>query len=149
MTEGYNQTTETTTTTTTAGLNVTEFNSHSSTTTMASINSTVGGGNVTGADNKTNIHLETTTPDVTDIGPQSNQATEKTGGDDSMYGYKGEIVLMYFTVLFVVLFLMMVVKYHRLKTKFGGYDVGPETGVGRNNPAYDLQMSYRHGDGDE
>ena len=151
VTEAYNQTTETTppppppttTTTTASSLNITEFNSSSTTT------STVGG-NVTAAGNETEIHPETTTSaTVTEVRPQPNQAGEKTGGDDSLYGYKGEIVLICFTVLFVVLFVMMVVKYHRLKTKFGGYDVGPDTGIGRNNPAYDLQMSYRHGDGDE
>ena len=153
MTEAYNQTTDTTEppgptpppTTTITSLNITEFNSSSSNTTSSAV-----GGNVTAAANETDIHPETTTgATVTDLKPETNQVQEKSGGDDSLYGYKGEIVLICFTVLFVVLFVMMVVKYHRLKTKFGGYDVGPETGGGRTNPAYDLQMSYRHGDGDE
>lgn len=69
-------------------------------------------------------------------------------GDDSMYGYTGEVVLICFTVVFFILFTVMAVKYHRLKTRFGGYEVEPHPAgpEGRNNPSYDLQMSYRNGD---
>lgn len=68
--------------------------------------------------------------------------------DTSMYGYSGEIVLICLTVLFLVLFVIMAVKYHRLKSRFGGYDVDPRpnSGSSHDNPAYDVQMSYRVGD---
>jgi len=146
VTEAYNETTEAETTTTSSTLNITELNSSITTTTTATTTTTR-----TQAGNETDTHPETTTgAAVTDIQPESSQADQKTGGgDDSMYGYKGEVVLICFTVLFVVLFIMMVVKYHRLKTKFGGYDLGPESGGGRSNPAYNLQMSYRNGEGEE
>ena len=62
--------------------------------------------------------------------------------DSSLYGYAGEVVLICLTVLFLLLFIVMVVKYHLLKTRFGGYDVG-ESGQGRSNPGYEVQMSYR------
>ena len=62
--------------------------------------------------------------------------------DSSLYGYAGEVVLICLTVLFLLLFIVMVVKYHLLKTRFGGYDVG-EPGQGRSNPGYEVQMSYR------
>ena len=64
----------------------------------------------------------------------------------SIYGYEGEVVLICLTVLFLILFVMMTVKYHLLKNKFGGYDVEPRDGDGVNNPAYDVQMSYRMGE---
>ena len=159
--ENYTEPTETpdnvlpnvteTITTPSSNLNITEFDSSTTTTTTTTTTSRPVAGNVTGADPETpHIQPERTTRAAvtsSDIKPESSQAEEKSGGgDDSLYGYKGEIVLICFTVLFVVLFVMMVVKYHRLKTKFGGYDVGPDTGAGRTNPSYNLQMSYRNGD---
>ena len=106
--------------------------------------------NITEAVNRTE-ESETTTPPQSPAKPVLDpQAKEDLTGNDSMYGYKGEVVLICFTVVFFILFTMMVVKYHRLKTRFGGYEVEPHqtgpAGGGRNNPSYDLQMSYRHGD---
>ena len=79
---------------------------------------------------------------------QSANGTTLASPDTSMYGYSGEIVLICLTVLFLVLFVIMAVKYHRLKTRFGGYDVDPRpsSGSSHDNPAYDVQMSYRVGE---
>jgi len=72
--------------------------------------------------------------------------------DTSVYGYTGEVVLICLTVIFAVLFLMMVVKYQRLRTHFGDYQLertGSPAGVRPpeyDNPAYQVQMSYRQGE---
>jgi len=72
--------------------------------------------------------------------------------DSSVYGYTGEVVLICLTVIFAVLFLMMVVKYQRLRTHFGDYQLertGSPAGVRPpeyDNPAYQVQMSYRQGE---
>ena len=81
---------------------------------------------------------------VSDSGMAQNGTliTDVTKSEDSsLYGYAGEVVLICLTVLFLLLFVVMAVKYHRLKTRFGGYDLDPSQG--RTNPSYDVQMSYR------
>jgi len=72
--------------------------------------------------------------------------------DTSVYGYTGEVVLICLTVIFAILFLMMVVKYQRLRTHFGDYQLERTAGPAGvrppeyDNPAYQVQMSYRQGD---
>lgn len=67
------------------------------------------------------------------------------GGTTSMYGYSGEVVLICLAVLFILLFLGMVYKYHRLKSHMGDYrlDMGGERNQGQENQ---VQMSYRMDD---
>ena len=93
-----------------------------------------------------NLNLTTTEVSVIDnnttsTGNETAAAAGIKSGDNSLYGYAGEVVLICLTVLFLLLFIVMVVKYHLLKTRFGGYDVDP--GQGRSNPSYEVQMSYR------
>merc|ERR1711962_1118925 len=72
--------------------------------------------------------------------------------DTSVYGYTGEVILICLTVIFAILFLMMVVKYQRLKTHFGDYQLERTSGPAGvrppeyDDPAYQVQMSYRNGD---
>ena len=94
-----------------------------------------------------NLNLTTTEVSVVykNTTSPANETADAAGiksGDNSLYGYAGEVVLICLTVLFLLLFIVMVVKYHLLKTRFGGYDVG-EPGQGRSNPGYEVQMSYR------
>ena len=93
-----------------------------------------------------NLNLTTTEVSVVykNTTSPANETADAAGiksGDNSLYGYAGEVVLICLTVLFLLLFIVMVVKYHLLKTRFGGYDVDP--GQGRSNPSYEVQMSYR------
>lgn len=93
---------------------------------------------VTIINNSTSVGNETVSDSV-----QNGTLTDEIKSEDSsLYGYAGEVVLICLTVLFLLLFIVMVVKYHLLKTRFGGYDVG-ESGQGRSNPGYEVQMSYR------
>merc|ERR1739840_42076 len=68
--------------------------------------------------------------------------------DTSVYGYTGEVVLICLTVIFAILLLMMVVKYQRLRTHFGDYQLERTAGPAGvrppeyDNPAYQVQMSY-------
>ena len=76
---------------------------------------------------------------------------EKAQGDDSVYGYTGEVVLICLTVVFAMLFLAMVVQYQRLRTHIGDYQLnqGQSAGAGEpayDNPAYQVQMTYRNED---
>merc|ERR1712013_256292 len=72
--------------------------------------------------------------------------------DTSVYGYTGEVILICLTVVFAILFLLMVVKYQRLRTHFGDYQLERTSGPAGvrppeyDNPAYQVQMSYRNGD---
>ena len=38
-------------------------------------------------------------------------------GNATLYGYAGEVVLICLTVLFLLMFVVTAVKYHRLKTR--------------------------------
>jgi len=87
---------------------------------------------------------------------ESKPNSEPIGADkdDSSYGYTGEVILICLTVLFAILFLIMVVKYRRLKSHFGDYQLEPAPGQPRpvsrppeyDNPAYNVQMTYRDAD---
>ena len=144
-----------TTTTTTTALVVENEN----TTTSIALNETLSpnNSNSTSADSQvgektttevTIINNSTSVGNETDVSVFDNvqNGTLSAGitksEDSSLYGYAGEVVLICLTVLFLLLFIVMVVKYHLLKTRFGGYDVG-ESGQGRANPGYEVQMSYR------
>ena len=80
---------------------------------------------------------------------QLSPLQDASSGDSSVYGYTGEVVLVSLAVVFAVLFLLMVVKYQRLKTHMGDYQLERTPGpvAGRppeyDNPAYQVQMSYR------
>ena len=122
--------------------NVTNINTNE-TTTASSLNKTV-----------TNIpEVHTTIGSINTTKDGNATVTEeglKAGtNDNSLYGYAGEVVLICLTVLFLILFVLMAVKYHRLKTRFGGYDVDigdSRASSSHNNPAYDVQMNYRGSD---
>merc|ERR1712126_407947 len=118
---------------------------------MTSINETTT--TTSTVNNKTDAPEVTETTSIINNTSSGGNATEVGLKADSssnnalLYGYAGEVVLICLTVLFLILFVLMAVKYHRLKTRFGGYDVdiggagGRESG--QNNPAYDVQMNYR------
>jgi len=86
--------------------------------------------------------------------PKPNSELIGADKDDSSYGYTGEVILICLTVLFAILFLIMVVKYRRLKSHFGDYQLEPAPGQPRpvsrppeyDNPAYNVQMTYRDAD---
>ena len=44
-------------------------------------------------------------------------ATLFAAGNATLYGYAGEVVLICLTVLFLLMFVVTAVKYHRLKTR--------------------------------
>ena len=97
---------------------------------------------VTIINNSTSVGNETDVSVSDNVQNGTLSAGIQKSEDSSLYGYAGEVVLICLTVLFLLLFIVMVVKYHLLKTRFGGYDVG-ESGQGRANPGYEVQMSYR------
>jgi len=104
----------------------------------------------------TNSTLEFTTKINNSSSEESKPNSEPIGADkdDSSYGYTGEVILICLTVLFAILFLIMVVKYRRLKSHFGDYQLDPAPGQPRpvsrppeyDNPAYNVQMTYRDAD---
>ena len=146
-----------TTTTTTAASTTTTLlpdkNENITTTIAAASNETLNDSRSTSTES--DVDLKSTTDVVlinnstmpgnettSDNAQKGNHTAESVKSEDSsLYGYAGEVVLICLTVLFLLLFIVMVVKYHMLKTRFGGYDVDP--GQGRSNPGYEVQMSYR------
>ena len=127
---------------------------NTATTIAAASNETLNDSNSTSAESQ--VDEKATTTEVVLINNSTSNVNETTSDnaqngnhtaesvkseDSSLYGYAGEVVLICLTVLFLLLFIVMVVKYHMLKTRFGGYDVDP--GQGRSNPGYEVQMSYR------
>ena len=133
-----------TTTATTTTLVVENENTTTSIASNETISPSPNNSNSTSADSQDS---EKSTTEVTIINNstsvQNGTLTDEIKSEDSsLYGYAGEVVLICLTVLFLLLFIVMVVKYHLLKTRFGGYDVG-ESGQGRSNPGYEVQMSYR------
>jgi len=114
------------------------------------------------------LESEATSPDINSLRPTSRPGSASCANnssncteaelvgeekqDTSVYGYTGEVVLICLTVIFAVLFLMMVVKYQRLRTHFGDYQLERTAGPAGvrppeyDNPAYQVQMSYRQGD---
>ena len=146
----------TTTTTTTASPKTTLLpeTNESTTKIAAASNETLDNSNSTSAESNDDSKATTTevvlinnstitgNETVSDNAQKGNHTAATVKSEDSsLYGYAGEVVLICLTVLFLLLFIVMVVKYHMLKTRFGGYDVDP--GQGRSNPGYEVQMSYR------
>ena len=68
--------------------------------------------------------------------------------DSSMYGYTGEVILICLAVIFIILFLGMVYKYHRLKSHMGDYRLNQSSDrqSGHDNHGMQVQMNYREED---
>ena len=49
--------------------------------------------------------------------PHCNNLERTAAGNATLYGYAGEVVLICLTVLFLLMFVVTAVKYHRLKTR--------------------------------
>jgi len=95
----------------------------------------------------------TTTNDVTQSTTESSAISTGsslpiTDSEFSGYGYPVEVALICLVVLFGVMFLVMVVKYYRLRTTIGDYRLRDNNGARQtyDNPAFNgfgLQDTYR------
>jgi len=90
--------------------------------------------------NATNVNTTLPTTNMT-----ADNISSFSSGDTSMYGYSGEVVLICLAVLFIILFLGTVFKYHRLKSHMGDYslDQGGDRQFRQENQGSEVQMSYR------
>ena len=78
----------------------------------------------------------------------SNSSAIKSEEPDNgtQYGYTAEVVLICLVVIFGLLFLLMVVKYYRLRTSIGDYQTQQGARQTYDNPAFNgfgMQDSYR------
>lgn len=92
---------------------------------------------------------KTTTTTITTTASQhtaSNSSAIKSEDGGMSYGYASEVVLICLVVVFGLLFLFMVVKYYRLRTSIGDYQLQQGARQTYDNPAFNgfgLQDSYR------
>jgi len=108
--------------------------------------------------NETKTTTIKTNPDetTTTISPQiesttynvSNSSAIKADNPDNgtKYGYTAEVILICLVVIFGLLFLLMVVKYYRLRTTIGDYQIQQGARQTYDNPAFNgfgMQDSYR------
>jgi len=103
-------------------------------------NNTTSAGADTHDDHDTTEH---TIEAVTTISTSNLTASPLMPRDTSMYGYTGEVVLICLAVIFIILFLGMVYKYHRLKSHMGDYRLNQS---GQDNQGVQVQMNYREED---
>jgi len=71
---------------------------------------------------------------------------EDPDNEGTKYGYTAEVVLICLVVIFGLLFLLMVVKYYRLRTSIGDYQIQQGARQTYDNPAFNgfgMQDSYR------
>jgi len=98
---------------------------------------------------KTTIRPEVTTRLVDNSDNVSNSSAiiaEPDARQGSAYGYTAEVVLICLVVIFGLLFLLMVVKYYRLRTTIGDYQIQQGGRQTYDNPAFNgfgMQDSYR------
>jgi len=117
--------------------NVTEANG------KENVTETNGKENVTETNGKAEETQMTTLANMSASTTNLTATTHST--DSSMYGYSGEVVLICLTVTFILLFLCMVYKYHRLKSHMGDYRLnqGGDRQHGQDNQGMQVQMNYR------
>ena len=98
---------------------------------------------------KTTDRPEVTTAEVDNTNKVSNSSAiiaEPDAKQGSAYGYTAEVVLICLVVIFGLLFLLMVVKYYRLRTTIGDYQIQQGGRQTYDNPAFNgfgIQDSYR------
>lgn len=85
---------------------------------------------------------------ITNITASNSSAIKADPDTDSIssYGYTAEVVLICLVVIFGLLFLLMVVKYYRLRTTIGDYQIQQGARQTYDNPAFNgfgMQDSYR------
>jgi len=103
-------------------------------------NNTTSAGADTHDDHVTTVH---TSEAITAISTSNLTASALSPGDNSMYGYTGEVILICLAVIFIILFLGMVYKYHRLKSHMGDYRLNQS---GQDNQGVQVQINYREED---
>jgi len=116
------------------------------------VTKTNGEENVTETNGKENVTETNGKAEETQMTTLANMSASTTNltatthsTDSSMYGYSGEVVLICLTVTFILLFLCMVYKYHRLKSHMGDYRLnqGGDRQHGQDNQGMQVQMNYR------